>query len=127
MRLGSPRQVFHAADWLLWLLIWLLIPAVWLPIAMTVAAAGLRLARMARSLRALKRIGYWLWFCGLMLIGGYVPYKLVWWILDLSDLRKQAWSMGLRFLVAYVILISAFVALLLVVGSRVEREDPEAV
>ncbi len=127
LRLGSPRQVFHAADWLLWLLIWLLIPAVWLPIAMTVAAAGLRLARMARSLRALKRIGYWLWFCGLMLIGGYVPYKLVWWILDLSDLRKQAWSMGLRFLVAYVILISAFVALLLVVGSRVEREDPEAV
>lgn len=126
LRWGSPRQVFHAADWVLWFLLWLLIPAVWLPIAMTVAAAGLRPRRMVRSLRALKRIGYWLWFCGLLLIGGYVPYKLVWWIPDLSDLRKQAWSMGLRFLVAYVILITAFIALLLVVGSRVEREDPEA-
>ena len=70
---------------------------------------------------------YWLWFVVLVLIAGPIPYKLVWWIPDLSELRKQAWSMGLRFLLAYVILISAFVALLLVVGSRVEREDPEAI
>ena len=62
-----------------------------------------------------------------MLIGAYVPYKLVRWIPDLSDLRKQAWSMGLRFFVAYVILITAFVALLLVVGSQVEQEDPETI
>ena len=82
---------------------------------------------MVLSLRVLKRLGYWLWFCGLMLIGAYIPYKLIWWIPGLSDLRKQAWSMGLRFLIAYVILITAFVALLLIVGSRVEREDPEGI
>ena len=35
--------------------------------------------------------------------------------------------MGLRFLLAYVILISAWVALLLVVGTRVEKEDPEPI
>lgn len=127
LRFGSPRRVFHVADWLLWLLIWLLIPAVWLPLATTVAAGGLKLKRMARSLRLLKRPVYWLWFCALMLIGAYVPYKLVWWIPNLSDLRKQAWSLGLRFFVAYVILITAFVALLLVVGSHVEKEDPEPI
>src|ERR1039457_4745404 len=38
LRFGSPRQVFHAADWLLWFLLWVLAPAVWLPIATTVAA-----------------------------------------------------------------------------------------
>ncbi len=127
LRFGSPRQVYHAADWLLWILLWILVPAVWLPIATTVAAFGLKPKRMARSLRVLKRLGYWLWFCALMLIGAYVPYKLIWWIPDLSDLRKQAWSMGLRFLIAYVILMTAFVALLLIVGSRVEREDPEGI
>jgi len=127
LRLGTPRQVFHAADWLLWFLLWVLVPAVWLPIATTVAAAGIKLKRMARSLRVLKRTAYWLWFCALMLIGVYVPYKLVGWIPDLGDLRKQAWSMGLRFAVAYAILITAFVALLLVVGSRVEQEDPETI
>jgi hypothetical protein len=127
LRFGTPRQVFHAADWLLWFLIWVLMPAVWLPIAVTVAAAGLKLQRMARSLRVLKRAVYWSWFCALMLVGVYVPYKIIRWIPDLSDLRKQAWSMGLRFVVAYVILITAFIALLLVVGTRVEKEDPEPV
>jgi hypothetical protein len=127
LRFGSPRQVFHAADWLLWILLWILVPAVWLPIATTVAVFGLKPKRMARSLRVLKRLGYWLRFCALMLIGAYVPYKLIRWVPDLSDLRKQAWSMSLRFLIAYVILMTAFVALLLIVGSRVEREDPEGI
>ena len=123
LRFGNPRHVFHAADWLLWFLLWVLAPAVWLPIATTVAATGFRLKRMARSLRVLRRPGYWLWFCALMLIGVYVPYRLVWWIPAVEDLRKQAWSMGLRFFVAYAILVTAWVALLLVVGARVEKED----
>ena len=127
LRFGTPKQIFHAADWVLWFLLWVLAPAVWLPIATTVAAAGLRVQRMARSLRVLRRPAYWSWFCALMLVGVYVPYKLVWWIPDLSDLRKQAWSMSLRFLLACVILISAWVALLLVVGTRVEKEDTEPI
>jgi hypothetical protein len=125
--LGSPRQVYHVADWLLWFLIWVLIPIIWLPIASTVAAAGLRSARMARSLRLLRRPAYWLWFVALMLIGAYIPYKIVWWIPDLSTLTKQSWSVGLRFALAYLLLISAWVALLLVVGERVENEDPEPI
>ena len=54
-------------------------------------------------------------------------FRSVWWIPDLSDLRKQAWSMGSRFFLAYVLLITAWVALLLVVGARVEKEDPEMI
>jgi hypothetical protein len=125
LHFGSPRQVFHGTDWLLWLLPWVLVPAMGLPVATTVAAVGFRVKRMARSLRVLRRPAYWLWFCALMLVGAYIPYKLVWWIPDLSDLRKQAWSMGTRFLLAYVILISAWVALLLIIGTRVEKEDAE--
>ncbi|MGC2109414.1 MAG: hypothetical protein WA655_07845 [Candidatus Korobacteraceae bacterium] len=127
LHFGSPRQVYHAADCLLWFLMLVLLPVVWLPIASTVAAAGLKPARMARSLRVLKRLNYWIWFVVLIAIGAYIPYKLVWWIPDLSDLRKQAWSMGLRCLLAYVILVSAWVALLLVIGERVEQEDPETI
>jgi hypothetical protein len=127
LRFGSPRQVFHAADCLLWIWLWVLAPAIWLPIATTVAAVGFDLKRMARSLHVLKRLAYWLWFCALMLLGAYIPYKLIRWIPDLGGLRKQAWSMGLRFFIAYVILITALVALLLVVGSRAELEDPEGI
>jgi hypothetical protein len=119
----TPRNITRDLNWLIVLIVWVVLPAIWLPIATTVAAVGFKLKRMARSLRVLRHPAYWLWFCALILIGAYVPYRLVWWIPNLDDLRKQAWSMGLRFLVAYVILITAFVALLLVVGTRVEKED----
>lgn len=122
-----PRNVTRDLNWLIVLIMWLVLPAIWLPIATTIAAAGFRFKRMMRSLRVLRRPAYWLWFCALMLIGAYVPYKLVRWIPDLSDLRKQAWSMGLRFFAAYLILISAWVALLLVVGSHTEKEDPDII
>jgi len=126
LRLGSPRQVSHVADWLLWFVIWLL-PFLWLPVASTVAAVGLKAKRMSRSLRVLKRLAYWIWVVVLLIVGAYLPYKLVWWIPDLSTLGKQAWSAGLRFALAYLLLISAWVALLLVVGERVEKEDPEPI
>jgi hypothetical protein len=118
----SPRNVTRDLNWLIEL-VFLVLLAIWLPIATTVAAAGFDWKRMARSLRVLCRPVYWLWFCALVFVGAYIPYRLVWWIPDLDDLRKQAWSMGLRFVLAYVILISAFVALILVVGTRTEKED----
>ncbi len=127
LHLGSPRQVYHLADWLLWLLIWILLPILWLPIASTAAAVGLKATRMARSLCVLKRPVFWLWFGILMLAGAYLPYKLIWWIPDVSTITKQAWSAGLRFALAYLLLISAWVSLLLVVGERVEKEDPEEI
>jgi hypothetical protein len=123
LRLGSPRQMFHVADWILWLLFGLA-AAIWLPVASTVAAAGWQVKRMFCSLRVLRHGRYWLWFAGLVLVGGYIPCRLVWWIPQFSDLRAQAWSAGSRFLAAYVVLISAWVALLLVVGEMVEQEDP---
>jgi hypothetical protein len=124
LRFGSPRQIYHTADWLLLLLVALLAIA-WLPIASTVAALGLKPARMVRSWRVLKQATYWIWIVVLAIVGGYLPYKIVWWIPDLSTLNKQALSAGLRFLLAYVLLISAWVALLFIVGVRVEREDPD--
>jgi hypothetical protein len=126
LRIGSPRLMFHLADGLLWILLILLV-AIWVPIAGTVAAVGFKVTRMARSLRVLRRVPYWGWFFVLIVIGGYIPCKLIWWIPDLSDLRQQAWSMGLRFVVAYLILVSAWVALLLVTGEKVEQEDPEPI
>jgi hypothetical protein len=127
IHIGSPRATYHAADWLLLFLSFVVLPIIWLPVASTVAAVGLKPSRMSRSLRLLKRPVYWLWYVVLLVIGAYLPYKLVWWIPDVSSLNKQAWSAGFRFALAYLLLISAWVALLMVVGSRVEKEDPEAI
>jgi len=126
LRIASPRQLMHGADRLLWILIWVVVPAMWLPIATMVAAAGFG-PRIRHSLRVLKRPLYWLSFCVLMLIGAYLPYKLIWWIPAVADPRKEAWSMGLRFFVAYVIVIMAWIALVWMTGVRTEKEDPEEI
>ena len=123
LRFGSPRLIFHTAQWVIWIVMALL-AATWLPVASTVAAVGLKPTRMVRSWRLLKRLSYWLWLCGLTIIGVYLPYRLVWWIPDLNTLRQQAWSAGGRFALAYALVISAWVALLLVIGDRLTRLDP---
>jgi hypothetical protein len=123
LRFGSPRTISHLTEWLIWIAMALLV-ALWLPVASTVAAAGLKPARMLRSWRLLKRPSYWLWCCALAFAGGYLPYKLVWWIPELNTLKQQAWSAGARFALAYVLLVSAWVALLLVIGDRLSEIDP---
>ena len=125
LRLGSPRTIFHLAAWLVWIVMAVL-GALWLPVAITVAAAGLKTASMVRSCRLLKRPSYWLWWCALAFVGGYLPYKLVWWIPKLDTLRGQAWSAGLRFALAFLLLISAWIALWLVIGDRLSEIDPLA-
>ena len=124
LRFASPRHLTQYADWLLWFLI-LVAVAKWLPIASTIAAAGFGKQAM-RSWHVLKRPLYWVWFAVLVFFGVYIPYKLIWWIPKVSDLRKEAWSMGLRFFVAYVIVITFWIALVWMVGVRTEREEATA-
>ncbi len=57
LRFGSPRQIFHAADWVLWFLVWVLVPALWLPIAVTVAAAGFRSEAYGALLTRAEAVG----------------------------------------------------------------------
>jgi len=123
LRFGSPRIVSHVTACVIWIAMALL-AAIWLPVASTVAAAGLKAGPMARSWRLLRHIRYWLWFCVLAYFAVDLPYKLVWWIPDVNSLSAQAWSAGLRFALAYALLISAWVALLLVIGDALAKLDP---
>jgi len=119
-----PRNVTRDLDWLIVLIV-SIIPAIWLPAGTTIAVSGFTKG-VARSWRVLQRPMYWVWFCVLVFVGAYIPYKLIWWIPNLDTLRKQAWSMGLRFFVAYVILITAWITLVWMVGVRTEREALES-
>ena len=120
----SPRNVMHGSDWLLFALLWVILPAIWIPIATTIAAVGFSGAHVRRSLRVLRQPLYWLLYCILMALAVWVPYKLVTWVPELSTLRGQAWSAGLRFAVAYISLISAGLGLMWMAGERTDREDP---
>jgi len=121
-----PRNVMHGSDWLLFVLLWVVLPAIWIPIATTIAAVGFSGAHMQRSLRVLRRPLYWILYCVLMALASWVPYKLVTWVPDLSTLQQQAWSAGLRFVAAYVVLITAGLGLMWMAAERTDREDPIA-
>lgn len=119
-----PRNVMRDTDWLLFLLLWVVLPAVWIPVATTIAAWGFAGAHIRRSFRVLRQPLYWILFCALIALGAWVPYKFVTWVPELSTLRQQAWSAGLRFAAAYVVLITAGIGMMWMVGERTEREDP---
>ena len=126
LRVTSPRGMAQGADGLLWVLFFVVAPGFWLPVATSIAAAGWR-ARVLHSLRATRHVTYWVWFFLLIAVCVYLPYRLIWWIPDLDTLRKQAWSMGLRFFAAYVLVITAWIALVWMTGVRTEKEDPGVV
>ena len=76
--LRKARAIYHVGDWVLWIVMLLLF--LWLPVASTVAAVGLKARRMARALRAVRGPAYWGWLLVLLLVGLYLPSKLIWWI-----------------------------------------------
>jgi len=120
----SPRNIVHDLNWLLLLIVGLVMPGLWLPIATTVSSVGFQPEHIIRARRVWKRPFYWLWFCLLLGFGVYIPYKLVWWVPDLQTIRQQSWSMGLRFLLAYTIGITAFIAVVWLTAAYTDREDP---
>lgn len=120
----SPRNVMHNTDWLLFVLLWVVLPAIWLPVAVTIAAAGVHAAKLRRSLRVLAEPAYWFALCALIALGAYVPYRLITWVPDVPGLHKQAWSMALRFGAAYLVMVTGFILLVWMVGTRTDREDP---
>ncbi len=120
----SPRNVMHGSDWLLFVVLWIVLPAIWAPVATTIAASGFSGRHFARSFRVLRQPLYWILLCIVIALGAWVPYKLVTWVPDLTSLRQQAWSAGLRFAAAYLVLITAFILLVWMVGERTDREDP---
>jgi hypothetical protein len=122
----TPRNIMADANWMLLFMIGLGMPGLWLPIATTISAVGFRPEHIICSRRVWKRPLYWLWFCLLLGFGIYVPYKLVWWIPDLQTIRQQFWSMGLRFLLAYAIGVTAFIAVVWMTALHTDREDPIA-
>jgi len=121
-----PRNIMNDLNWLLLLIVGCVMPGLWVPMATTISAVGFHPEHIILSRRVWKRPLYWLWFCLLLGVSIYIPYKLVRWIPDLQTLRQQAWSMGARFLVAYLIGVTGFIAVVWMTALHADHEDPVA-
>jgi len=119
-----PRNIMRDVNWLLLLICGFVLPGLWAPMATTISAVGFKAEHIILSRRVWKRPFYWLWFCLLLGATVYSAYKLVWWIPDLQTLRQQAWSAAGRFLLAYIIGVTGFIAVVWMTALHTDRDDP---
>jgi len=119
-----PRNIMRDLNWLLLVIVGLVMPGLWVPMATTISSVGFQPEHIVLSRRVWKRPLYWVWFCLLLGVSIYIPYKLVWWIPDVQTLRQQAWSMGARFLIAYLIGVTGFIVLIWMTALYTDHEDP---
>jgi hypothetical protein len=72
--------------------------------------SGQQAVRMAVSWR------YWLACAILVLVGIYLPGRLIWWVLPVHGLFLETLSMLVRFALAYVLVVTAWLTLAAVIG-----------
>jgi hypothetical protein len=116
----NPRAVTSTAGWVIFVVQWMIVPVVLLPFATEVSAEGFGGWRIG-ALRRLRQGVYWIGCAVALVIGAYVPYKLVWWVPRTSSLKQQAWSMGIRFVAAYLLAVTAWMIFAAVLGRGRRR------
>jgi hypothetical protein len=88
----------------LWGARWIVLPALFLPIAAGAAMNGPR-----GMWRCASRV-FWLQYLVALVIGCYIPSLLVHWVPKLSGTFPQVLSFAFRFGIAYVLMITVWLA-----------------
>ncbi len=108
----TPRSAMAATWWLLWFLFYFLWPVVSLPVGAQVAANNFRGFYAKAAFRPLRELRFWIAYFVCFVIGGYIPFELIWMTpTKPSPLDQQKVSMAMRFGVAYLLLVTAWLIL----------------
>jgi len=110
----SPQGVAGVLNTVLWVLAWVWAPLRLLPLAVEVSANGFEGfagARRAAARRVFRRGRYWLAYVALLALGTWLPAVLIDWFPKVESLWAQAASLLLRFLGAYLLLVTAWLLL----------------
>jgi hypothetical protein len=104
------RKPFKPASWaraftaVLWGVKWIVLPVVMLPMAAGAARNG------AGGMWRRGGKVFWLQYLMALVVGFYIPGVLMHWVPKLTETTAQVISFGLRFWIAYVLIISAWLA-----------------
>lgn len=123
-----PR-LFAAIGLVVAALAWYVLPALLLPFASETAARGLRRARWSRCGRVLLNWRWWIVLLALVLIGVYLPLRLMNWTpgeYPVRSVRAQISSVAFRLALAYLLAVASWIASLSFVGALLGKEAEEA-
>lgn len=104
---SSVERGFHV---FIWILRWLVVPVILLPLASALAVHGWAGWRWG-SLRPGKRVVYWIEVCALLALAIWVPLRLVAWVPEAAHFNTQMISFLARFGAAYLLLVCALLVL----------------
>jgi hypothetical protein len=105
-----PARVLDCYHALLSAFRWLVIPAIVWPLAGSVARRGWR-GFHPRSLRRRAHVLYCLQVCALMLLGIWVPLRLLKWIPQLQSFNAQFASLAGRLALGYLLFVAALLSI----------------
>ena len=91
-----------------------------LPLASQAAGGGFS---RRRALKMAATWRYWLACALLVLAGIYLPGRLIWWILPVQGLFFETLSMLVRFSLAYLLAVTAWLTLAAVIGRLSTKEE----
>jgi hypothetical protein len=100
----SPARVLSCWHAFIWLLRWVIVPAILLPFAAAIASNGWRGYRV-RSLRRSRSPLYWVEVCALMLLAIWVPLRLLHWVPELKPFNAQMASFLGRLALGYLLFV----------------------
>ena len=114
------RKPFKPATWVqafvavLWAVRWIVVPVLVLPVAAGVAVRGVR-----GMWRAAPRV-FWMQYLIALGVGFYLPTLLLHWVPKFSGTTAQTLSFALRFGIAYVLMITTWLAIAFFSAPRKE-------
>jgi hypothetical protein len=121
----------NAADSLLgiwfWLAFWVIVPGLLFPLGAQIGRRGFR-GLDGHGWRAWAHAVfsplYWIGWIALAWLGVYLPRKLIAWVPKLQSLGAQAISMTARFLLAWILCVTAWLVMTSLVGRFSAHRDP---
>lgn len=105
-----PSAVERGFHVFIWILRWIIVPVIFLPLAAGAALEGWRGIRW-RSLAPGRRVLYWIEVCILLLVAIWVPLRLIDWIPHIDSFRGQFASLAARMGIGYLLFVAALLAL----------------
>lgn len=115
----SPAILARLFIALVWVVNWVVVPVLLLPLASQVAGEGFNGFRgpaLRRAWTLFRRERYWLDYVALFALGAYLPGRLVWWAPEVTGMTAEAVSLLIRFLAAYLLAVTFWLLLVSLVG-----------
>lgn len=103
----KPATVLAVFNGVLWVVRWLLLPVLLLPVAADVTAKGWRMNPAEAWKRALAW-RYWIEVLVLMILAIWAPLKLIAWVPGVGGFKMQMTSFVVRLAIAYLLFVAGW-------------------